>query len=52
MAANAALKSRQSNGRVRAFALGVVVGREDEAAKALMETATKEVGKLRRVTAF
>src|SRR5215475_11299016 len=52
MAANAALKSRQSNGRVRAFALGVVVGREDEAAKALMETATREVGKLRRVTAF
>jgi inorganic triphosphatase YgiF len=47
MAADAALKGPPRHRRGRAFALGVVVGREDEAAKALMEVAIKEVGKLR-----
>ena len=52
MAADAALHAPPQNRRARAFASGVVVGREDEATKPLMKKANREVGKLDRAAAF
>ncbi|MBV8700237.1 MAG: CHAD domain-containing protein, partial [Bradyrhizobium sp.] len=46
MATDAALQSPPQNRRARAFASGVIVGREDEAAKPLMRKASKELGRL------
>jgi hypothetical protein len=43
MAIDAALKAPRKNGRARAFASGVVLGREDQAVKPLMKIAAKEV---------
>jgi len=47
MAAAAALHAPPKNRRARAFASGVIVGREEEAAKPLMKVAIRQVGKLR-----
>ncbi|MGY8664673.1 CHAD domain-containing protein [Bradyrhizobium sp. UFLA05-109] len=49
MAVDAALKTPARNGRARAFASGVVLGREDQAVKPLVKVAEKEV---RRLEAF
>ncbi|CAN7405624.1 CHAD domain-containing protein [Bradyrhizobium sp. LjRoot220] len=43
MAAEVALKSPRKDRRVRAFASGIVLGREDEAVRPLMKAAVKEV---------
>jgi inorganic triphosphatase YgiF len=52
MAAAAALHAPRRNRRARAFASGVIVGREEEAAKPLMKVAIREVGKLRHAGRF
>jgi inorganic triphosphatase YgiF len=52
MVATAALHAPARNRRARAFASGVIVGREEEAAKPLMKLAVREVGKLRDTGAF
>jgi inorganic triphosphatase YgiF len=52
MATDAALTAPPENRRARAFALGVVLGRENEAAKPLMKDAVKRVRGLRQVKAF
>jgi CHAD domain-containing protein len=49
MAADVALKAPAENRRARAFASGIVLGREDETVKPLMKVAIKEVHQLRRV---
>jgi CHAD domain-containing protein len=43
MAVNAALKAPSRNRRARAFASGVVLGREDQATRPLMKIAANEV---------
>jgi inorganic triphosphatase YgiF len=52
LAADVALKAPVQNRRARAFVSGVVLGREEEAAKPLMKIAIREVRKLRRVNVF
>ena len=52
MATDAALQAPPQNRRARAFAAGVIVGREDETAKPLLKKAGKEFGKLDRAAAF
>lgn len=52
MAADAALHAPPQNRRARAFASGVIVGKEAEAASQLMKKANREVGKLDRAAAF
>jgi inorganic triphosphatase YgiF len=52
IAMDVGLNGPARNRRARAFASGVVLGREDAAAKPLMKTAVTEVRKLRRVDAF
>jgi hypothetical protein len=52
IAMDVGLNGPARNRRARAFASGVVLGREDAAAKPLMKTAATEVRKLRRVDAF
>jgi inorganic triphosphatase YgiF len=47
MAAAAALHAPPKDRRARAFASGVIVGREEEAAKPLMKVAVRQVSKLR-----
>jgi hypothetical protein len=47
MAADVALKAPAQNRRARAFASGIILGREDEAVKPLMKAAIKEVHELR-----
>ncbi|MBR0826061.1 CHAD domain-containing protein [Bradyrhizobium manausense] len=42
IAVDAALNESRRNGRVRAFASGIVLGREDQAIKPLMKVATRE----------
>jgi inorganic triphosphatase YgiF len=49
MAADVALKAPAENRRARAFASGIVLGREDEMVKPLMKVAIKEVHQLRGV---
>jgi len=51
MAADVALKAPPQDRRARAFASGVVLGREDEAARPLMKAAVREVRRLRRLNA-
>ena len=50
LAADVALKTSTQNRRARAFAAGVILGREDAALKPLMKTAAKEVSALRRIS--
>jgi len=52
MAAAAALHAPPKDRRARAFASGVIVGREEEAAKPLMKVAIRQVGKLRDAGVF
>ena len=52
MAAAAALHAPPKNRRACAFASGVIVGREEEAAKPLMKVAIRQVGKIRRDGVF
>jgi inorganic triphosphatase YgiF len=52
MAADVALNAAPQNRRARAFVSGIVLGREDEAARGLMKTAVKEVRKMRKQTVF
>ncbi|MFL6817189.1 MAG: CHAD domain-containing protein [Bradyrhizobium sp.] len=52
MAADVALNAPAQNRRARAFASGVVLGREDVAVKPLVKTAAKEVAALRRINLF
>jgi inorganic triphosphatase YgiF len=52
MAADAALKAPSQNRRARAFAAGVVLGRDDASVRPLLKAAIKEVRDLRRVDAF
>jgi CHAD domain-containing protein len=52
MAADVALNAPAQNRRARAFASGVVLGREDVAVKPLIKTAAKEVAALRRINLF
>jgi CHAD domain-containing protein len=47
LAVDAALKSPRPNSRARAFASGVVLGREDQAVKPLMKVAASEVRALK-----
>jgi inorganic triphosphatase YgiF len=49
MAADVALAAPRRHGRARAFASGILVGREDEAAKPLLKAAAAEVKRLRPV---
>ncbi|MGY3621093.1 CYTH and CHAD domain-containing protein [Bradyrhizobium sp. USDA 10063] len=49
MALAAALQAPRRNGRARALAAGVVVGREDKAVRPLMKTALKEARRLQVV---
>jgi inorganic triphosphatase YgiF len=48
MAADVALKSSSEDQRARAFASGIVLGREEEAVRPLIKTAIKEVRALRQ----
>src|SRR5262249_17871661 len=48
IAADVALKAPLRDRRARAFGSGIVLGREDEAAKGLMRTALKEARKFRK----
>jgi inorganic triphosphatase YgiF len=48
MVADLALKSPRQDRRARAFASGIVLGREEEAVKPLLKTAIKEVRALRQ----
>ncbi|MEH2622002.1 inorganic triphosphatase YgiF [Bradyrhizobium sp. AZCC 1719] len=50
MAAEAALQAPPQDRRARAFASGIIVGREDEQARPLMKTAAKEVRALRHLS--
>jgi CHAD domain-containing protein len=50
LAADVALKTSTQNSRARAFAAGVILGREKAALKPLMKTAVKEVTALRRIS--
>ena len=52
MAAEAALQAPPQNTRARAFASGIIVGREDEQAKPLMKAAVKELRGLRHLPGF
>lgn len=52
MATDVALATSAQDRRARAFAFGVVLGREEEAVKPLMKTAVKEVAALRRMGAL
>ena len=52
LAADSALTAPPTNRRARAFVAGIVVGREDEEATAVMKDAIKAVGKLRQLNAF
>ena len=51
MAANAALSAPPENRRARAFASGVMIGQEYEAAKTLMKTACQEFDRLKPLKA-
>ncbi|OCK53640.1 CYTH and CHAD domain-containing protein [Bradyrhizobium sp. LMTR 3] len=50
MAAEAALKAPPQDRRARAYVSGIIVGREDEQAKPLMQAAAKEVRALRHLS--
>ncbi|UPJ51621.1 CHAD domain-containing protein [Bradyrhizobium sp. 200] len=50
MAADAALHAPPQDRRARAFASGIIVGREDEQAKPLMKAAAKELRALRHLS--
>jgi inorganic triphosphatase YgiF len=52
LATEVALKTSAQDRRARAFAAGVILGREDGALKPLMKTAVKEVTALRRINPF
>jgi inorganic triphosphatase YgiF len=51
MAAEAALKAPPQDRRARAYVSGIIVGREDEQAKPLMQAAAKELRALRHISA-
>ncbi|WP_245309499.1 CHAD domain-containing protein [Bradyrhizobium retamae] len=50
MAAEAAFQAPPQDGRARAFASGIIVGREDEQARPLLKAAAKEVRALRHLS--
>jgi inorganic triphosphatase YgiF len=50
MAVDAALQAPLKDGRARAFASGVIVGREDQAVKPLMKIAAKDVRRLQALS--
>jgi CHAD domain-containing protein len=50
LAAEAALRAPSQDRRARAFALGIIVGREDEQARPLMKAAAKQLRALRHVS--
>jgi inorganic triphosphatase YgiF len=52
MAAEAALHAPPQDRRARAFASGIIVGREDEQARPLMQAAAKELRALRHLSAL
>jgi inorganic triphosphatase YgiF len=52
MAADAALHAPPQDRRARAFASGIIVGREDEQARPLMKAAAKELRALRHLSAL
>lgn len=52
LAADAALHAPPQDRRARAFASGIIVGREDEQAKPLMKAAAKELRALRHLSAL
>jgi CHAD domain-containing protein len=52
MAAEAALHAPPQDRRARAFASGIIVGREDEQARPLMKAAAKELRALRHLSAL
>jgi inorganic triphosphatase YgiF len=52
LATDVALNAAPQNRRARAFASGIVLGREDEAVRGLMKIAVREVRKIRKATVF
>jgi CHAD domain-containing protein len=52
MAAEAALQAPPQDKRARAFASGIIVGREDQQVKPLMKAAAKELRALRHLPGF
>ena len=50
LAAEAALRAPSQDRRARAFALGIIVGREDEQARPLMKAAAKQLRALRHLS--